>query len=178
MQIRPLRPEDDRSSFHSTEPDLDRFFSRFAGQNQFRHHLGATWVAVEGETILGFATVAAGAIEAEALPARDRKALPAYPLPVLRLARLATAEQARGSGIGSALLHHVLMLALDMVDRVGCVGIVVDAKWDAEAFYAQFGFEPLSLESGQLETRPRPRVMFLPIRLVQLAASARRPRSH
>ena len=58
VEIRRLHPEDDRSGFRSGNIELDRFFQRFAGQNQFRHHIGTTYVAVDGATILGFATVA------------------------------------------------------------------------------------------------------------------------
>ena len=66
------------------EPEPDRFLVQCAGQNQFRHHIGTTWVAVEEGAILGFATVAAGRIEAEELPEVTRKKLPGYPLPVTR----------------------------------------------------------------------------------------------
>lgn len=58
LVIRRLQPEDDRSQFRSGNVELDRFFLRYAGQNQFRHHIGTTYVAVdEGSGILGFATV-------------------------------------------------------------------------------------------------------------------------
>ncbi len=86
MQIRALREADERSAFRSDDPDLDRFFHRFAAQNQFRHYVGVTYVAVEEERILGFATVAPGHVEIEGLPAAARRKLPRYPLPVLRLA--------------------------------------------------------------------------------------------
>jgi hypothetical protein len=89
MEIRGLREDDDRSRFRSGDVDLDRFFHRFAGQNQFRHHVGVTYVAIDGGSILGFVTIAPGQIEIDALPPTSRKALPRYPLPVLRLARLA-----------------------------------------------------------------------------------------
>src|SRR3989304_9179438 len=98
MQIRALRETDDRSRFRSGEPDLDRFFHKFAGQNQFRHYVGVTYVAVEDRRILGFATLAPGHVEIEGLPAPARKKLPRYPLPVLRLARLARAGSAPRPG--------------------------------------------------------------------------------
>ena len=47
MEIRALRPGDDRSAFQSGDEALDRFFHRYAGQNQFRHYLGVTYVAVD-----------------------------------------------------------------------------------------------------------------------------------
>ena len=43
IEVRLLRQEDDRSRFRSGQPDLDRFFARYAGQNQFRHHIGSTY---------------------------------------------------------------------------------------------------------------------------------------
>ena len=45
MEIRALREDDQRSEFCSGNDSLDRFFREFAGQNQFRHHLGVTYVA-------------------------------------------------------------------------------------------------------------------------------------
>jgi hypothetical protein len=89
IEIRTLRPGDDRTAFRSGDPDLDRFFHQFAGQNQFRHHLGVTYVAVDDARVLGFATVAAAQLEIDDLPLAVRRKLPRYPLPVLRLARLA-----------------------------------------------------------------------------------------
>jgi predicted N-acetyltransferase YhbS len=169
MEIRPLREADDRTAFRSGEPDLDRFFAKYAGQNQFRHHIGTTCVAVEGGRIQGFATVAPGNIEGEALPMATRRRLPHYPLPVLRLARLAVDASARSAGVGGALLRHVFLLALEMAAAYGCVGVVVDAKPDAVSFYERFGFAPLDVTQGQVESRPRPTTMFLPLELVALA---------
>lgn len=169
MEIRPLREADDRTSFHSGDPDLDRFFARYAGQNQFRHHLGATYVAVEGGGILGFATVAPGNLEGESLSLSARRGLPRYPVPVLRLARLAAGRSAQGRGVGTALLRHVCLLALKMSEEYGCIGILVDAKPDAVEFYARFGFSALEIAGGHIESRPRPVPMFLPLELVALA---------
>jgi hypothetical protein len=67
LEIRALREDDDRTPFRSGDADLDRFFHQFAGQNQFRLHLGVTYVAVEDRTILGFATVAAAHVEIDDL---------------------------------------------------------------------------------------------------------------
>lgn len=172
MEIRPLRATDDRTVFRSGDPDLDRFFGRYAGQNQFRHHLGTTYVAVEGDLIRGFATVAPGNVEGEALPSTARRGLPRYPVPVLRLARLAVDQAAQGRGIAGALLRHVFLLALRMSEEYGCVGVLVDAKPDAVGFYARVGFSALEIAEGQIESRPRPAAMFLPLELIALAIAA------
>jgi Predicted acetyltransferase len=163
IDVRRLQPADDRSSFRSGNPDLDRFFIRYAGQNQFRHHIGTTYVAVEKGQILGFVTVAPSQIEIDDLPRSRRKKLPRYPLPVLRLARLAVDERARRQGIGRLLLRSVFMLAREMASSLGCVGVVVDAKPAALDFYKCYGFEPLEVVQGGLGDRPAPVPLFLPL---------------
>jgi GNAT superfamily N-acetyltransferase len=160
--VRKLAPEDDRSRFRSGNLDLDRFFARYAGQNQFRHHIGTTYVAVDdGGGIAGFATVSASELVPDVVPPTRRKGLPKYPLPVLRLARLAVDERVRGRGVGAVLVGAVLSLALQVAKDVGCVGVVVDAKPESVSFYERVGFIPLELVAGELGDRPQPRAMFL-----------------
>jgi GNAT superfamily N-acetyltransferase len=167
MEIRALRADDDRSRFQSGAPELDRFFRQFAGQNQFKHHIGVTYVAVDNRQILGFATIAPGHVEIEELPQSARKKLPRYPLPVVRLARLAVDESARGHGLGEQLLRFVLELAVRMAKDFGCVGIIVDAKADAVGFYARYGFIPVHVLEGQSDARPQPETMFLSVRAIK-----------
>ena len=171
MEIRPLREADDRSRFQSGNPDLDRFFRLFAGQNQFRHHIGVTYVAVAGNRILGFATIAAGHIEIEDQPASARKKLPRYPLPIVRLARLAVDDSAQGQGVGAQLLRFVLKLAIRMATDFGCIGVMVDAKRDAIAFYEKYGFIRTDAVEGQSDARPQPVTMFLALREIEEGVS-------
>jgi predicted N-acetyltransferase YhbS len=167
MEIRHLREDDDRSRFHSDAPDLDRFFWQFAGQNQFKHHIGVTYVAVDNRRILGYATIAAGHIEMDDLPTSERKRLPRYPLPVVRLARLAVDESARGQRVGEKLLRFVLILALRLAKDYGCIGVVVDAKPDAIDFYSRYGFIAADAVEGRSDARPQPVTMYLSLREIQ-----------
>lgn len=175
MKIRPPQEADDRSTFRSDDPDLDRFLAKYAGQNQFRHHLGTTYVAVDGNRVWGYATVAAAQLEFDELPVSLRRKLPRYPLPVLRLARLAVDQAARDRGIGRALVRHVFRLALSMAERFGCTGVVVDAKPDVVEYYRRFGFEPIALAEGQLGARPEPTPLFVPLDLIAAAIPALPP---
>lgn len=60
VEIRLLRPDDDRSGFSCGQADLDRFFAHYAGQNQFKLHLAVNHVAVMNDRIVGFAAVTVG----------------------------------------------------------------------------------------------------------------------
>ena len=169
IEIRRLARDDDRSGFSCGHADLDRFLQHYAGQNQFDLHLAVTYVAVVERRIVGFGTVAASSLERASVPsARLRRRLPGYPLPVLRLGRLGVDTRARGLGLGRALLRHVFGLALAQRDRVGCIGVVVDAKVDALGFYEALGFVPVEgAHEGLLVGQPRP--MFLGIDTVASA---------
>lgn len=158
-EIRGLQRSDDRQAFRSGDEALDLYFHRYAGQNQFRHHIGATYVAVESGRILGFVTVSPGSLDASDLPSGRRT--PPYPVPILRVARLAVDASAHGRGLGRALLRFAIELAERMMIELGCVGVVVDAKREAEEFYRRYGFTPLQVLEGAAAQRPEPTPMFL-----------------
>lgn len=91
-------------------------------------------------------------------------------MPILRIARLAVNELHQGLGIGKLLLRAMLALALEMRDKTGCTGVVVDAKPETIPFYEKLGFQPLELASGALGEHPEPVAMFLPITVIGNAA--------
>ncbi|HVH42488.1 MAG TPA: GNAT family N-acetyltransferase [Labilithrix sp.] len=166
--IRALLPSDKRSLFRSGDIELDRFFQQYAGQNQFKLWIGTSYVAVDGTgRILGYATVTAGSIEIDRLPAKERKKLPSYPLPILRLARLAVDESLKGQGLGSELLKYVLELAVKTAGSLGCIGVVVDAYPSATSYYERFGFEAIELLEGESGMRPRTTAMFLSLATIK-----------
>jgi GNAT superfamily N-acetyltransferase len=131
-------------------------------------------VAIESGRIAGYATVAPAHLEIDTLPETARKKLPAYPLPVLRLGRLAVDESVRGQGLGKELLRFVLRLALRLAEDYGCTGVLVDAKADAVSFYERLGFLRLEVVLGQSDTRPAPTAMFLPLADIQAAQRSTR----
>lgn len=167
--VRALARSDDRSSFSCGDIELDRFFQRYAGQNQFRHHIGNTYIAVDGERILGFVTVSPGEVAGETVSEHAQRQLPSYPLPILRISRLAVDHRAQRRGIGKLLLRFAFGLALQLRDRFGCVGVLVDAKVTAIPFYRKLGFRPLEAIQGTLGDRPEPLPIFLAIRRIAAA---------
>ncbi|MFQ5644132.1 MAG: GNAT family N-acetyltransferase [Thiogranum sp.] len=170
IHVRRLTANDNRASFRCGDIELDRFFQRYAGQNQFRHHIGTSYVAVLDQQITGFVTVSMGELTAENITRALRKRLPAYPLPVLRIARLAVDLDFQKQGIGKLLLKAMLELALKLRDQVGCTGVVVDAKTGNIEFYSRLGFSRIEVVTGMLGDRPEPAPMWLPIQLIAKAA--------
>ena len=139
MIIRPLIPADDRTTFSCGDPDYEEFLRKYAGQNQFSHHVGVTYVAVEGDGIAGYVTVAAGELDRDSRPS-ELAGLPRYPTPSLRVARLAVDLRYQGNGLGGELIGTALGMAVWMRDHVGCTIVVVDSLRSRTAFYEQLGF--------------------------------------
>lgn len=134
----------DRAGFHCGEPSLDDFLARYASQNH-RSGLATTHVLTDDANprqILGYASVAMAEVQLDALEDGDRARLPRYPLPALRLARLAVDTTAQRRGHGEALLGFVIDRARTLrATEVGVCLVVVDALHErAAAFYAQYGF--------------------------------------
>lgn len=152
-----------RAEFSCGEAALDEYIHRYARQQQARG-FNRTYVAVpadDASRIAGFYSINAASILANELP--DRLKLPRYPVPILRIGRLAVDSRFQGTGLGRSLLRHGLALALELSERVGIYAVVVDAKHDrAAAFYRNLGFAPFAA---------RPLSMYLP--LVTLAGAVR-----
>lgn len=145
IEIRKLQPTDSTRDFVCGNDALDRFFNRLA-KKQNAQFLGVTYVAVMAETILGFVTVAPTEVEPGDVPQLKIKCR--FPLPGLRLARLAVHLDHQRKGIGLALTNWVFDLAQMQADTVGCKLVVVDAKPEAIDFYRRLGFAPFRPLAG------------------------------
>ncbi len=137
-----------------------------------RKRAGVTYVAEESGFVLGYVTLAACSTKRDDVAEAMRRSLPAYPLPALRVARLAVDRGFQGQGIGTLLLGASFDIALEMTRTVGCVAVLVDAKPGAVGFYARFGFEEAAPLQGASAARPRPVPMSLPISEVLAAREA------
>ena len=142
----PIARHHDRRGFDCGSPALNGYLERYARQN---HESGGakTFVAVphaEPARILGYYSIAPGAIEFERVPAQITGKLGRYEVPVFRLGRLAVSRPLQGRGLGGDLLLAAGVRALAVAAEVGGVALAIDAK-DAGAaeWYGRFGAVPL-----------------------------------
>ncbi len=143
--VEPFGKQHDRDGFTCGKPPLDDFIRARVSQYEKRR-LGKTFVAVtKGEpTILGYYTLAAGAVSYQHLPIDTSRKLPKHPVPVVLLARLAVDQSAQGKRLGEGLLLDALQRALDLSVGLGVYAVEVDAiDDDAVKFYQKYGFSPL-----------------------------------
>jgi GNAT superfamily N-acetyltransferase len=133
----------DRDGFSCGVAALDDYLRQRAGQHQ-RDGIATTHVLIDDAAparLLGYCALSAAQLHLTELRPPDRKRLPAYPVPAIRLSRLAVAQAEQGRGHGQLLLGHAVNLALSVRSTLGVRVMVVDAKdARAAAFYEGFGF--------------------------------------
>ena len=115
---------------------------RYVGQNR-RRDTAATWVIadVSGD-VVAYASVAMTGIDRSASPVELAQSSP-DPVPALLLARLAVDQRVAGNGIGTALVAHVLVTAVELNAKVACRAVVVNAlDVEARRWWQRLGFTP------------------------------------
>lgn len=129
---------------------LNTYLQQFAYINN-QNSSSRTYVAVRGNNVVGYYTVAPGSIEKEEAPARAGKGLARHPVPVIILARLAVDKTEQRTGIGKELLKDALIRIVSAANIIGGRAILVHAKDDnAASFYKKFGFEQSPIDPFHL----------------------------
>ncbi len=142
----PISKKHDRKSFDCADPSMNDFFYRYARQS---HESGAakTFLAIDNaddRTILGFYSLAPGALAYADSPELVRRGLARHDVPGFRLARIATDLRWQGQGLGGQLLAAAARRCLRAAAEVGGIVLIIDAKNDRAArWYANYGAVPL-----------------------------------
>jgi len=102
-----------------------------------------TYVTTLDEKVIGYYSLAVGAVAHAEAPPRIVKGLAHHPVPVMLLDRLAVDNAAKGKGLGADLLHDALARNLQAADIASIRAVIVHAKDDnARRFYEYFDFDP------------------------------------
>ena len=143
----PISKDHDRKNFDCGDASLNVFFQRYARQS---HESGAakTFLAIDNadnKSILGFYSLAPGALAYADTPETVRRRLARHEVPGFRLARIAVNLRRQGQGLGGQLLAAAARRCLRAAAEVGGVVLIIDAKNDRAArWYAGYGAIPLT----------------------------------
>lgn len=129
----PLTIAHDLSAFDCGEPLLNDWLRQRALKNESR--FSRTYVVCEGDHVVGYFCVSAGAVERAAAPAKVRRNAPDT-IPVSVIGRLAVSRSHAGMGLGADLLSDALRRIALASQRIGIGAVLVHAKDDAaKRFY-------------------------------------------
>jgi len=155
----PLTAEHDLSEFDCGEPALNDWLRHRAWRNESR--FSRTYVMCEGNRVIAYFCISAGAVERGAAPGKVRRNAPDT-IPVSVIGRLAVSREHAGKGLGADLLADALRRIAVASQSIGIGAVLVHAKDDAaKRFYlrcAEF-----------IEYPEDSRTLFLPIETVVAA---------
>ena len=138
----PLKAAHKIDTFNCGEPSLDNWLRERAPKSE--GDTARTFVVCRGRTVVGYYSLAAGAVLHSDAPGALKRNAP-NPVPVLVLARLAVDVGEKGKGLGPDLLAHALKRAVAASRQIGIRAVVVHAIDDARAgFYEKRGFKRMS----------------------------------
>ena len=143
----------DRAGFDCGVEPLNQYLKALAGQHRGKG-IATSFVLVHSDRpdqIRGYYSLSAASVAFERLTEADRKGLPAYPIPAVRIGRLATSVAFRGQGLGELLLQNAIRRILQARSMLRVYAVVVEAKdTAAETFYRKYGFRLCDPQSRQL----------------------------
>jgi GNAT superfamily N-acetyltransferase len=129
----------DLSGFDSSEPVLDDWLRRRAAQNEVSG-ASRTYVISSGNRVVGYYSLAVGAVAHADVPGRIRRNMP-DPVPMMILGRLAVDKGFQGKGIGAGLLRDAILRTLQAAEIAGIRALLVHALNErAKRFYEGYGF--------------------------------------
>ncbi|MDP2794801.1 MAG: GNAT family N-acetyltransferase [Sulfurisoma sp.] len=125
---------------------LDNYLIRHALQAQ-RANTARTFVALRGQHVVGYYSLAAASIEPEQAAPRVARGAGRHPIPLTLLARLAVDRREQGRGLGKALMKDAFKRYLAAQEQVASRALLVHAIDEpARNFYLRFSFEPASFD--------------------------------
>jgi len=163
LTLEPISKALQKVPFDCGNPVLNDYFRFYAFKND-RLSIGKTFVAVDDTgAATGYMTLSNAQIEAGLLPLAIRAKLPRYPVPALRIGKLAVDVRFQGTGVGAWLLRSALEKALSVSASVGLFAVIVDAIDEkAQSFYLKYGFIPFA---------EYPLTLFLPLATIASASA-------
>lgn len=136
-----LTKANDVSRFDCGDDQLNSFLQKFALQNQ-ANNSARTFVGLDGDRVIGFYSLAVGAVAHEIAPDRVKKGLARHPIPVVLMARLGVDVEYQRQGVGIGLFKDALKRCLSVSQDAGVRAFLVHAKdEDARKYYLRFGLE-------------------------------------
>jgi GNAT superfamily N-acetyltransferase len=146
-----IEDSDDVADFDCGEPALNDWLRRRARANQASGS-SRTYLVCEGNRVVAYYALAAGAVDLDAATGRLRRNMP-DPTPVIVLGRLAIDKAWQKNGLGRVLVKDALLRVRHAADAIGVRGMLVHAlSPEAAAFYEAVGFEPSPLDVTTLMT--------------------------
>jgi len=140
LRLERLDAHHDTTHFNSGDEELDGWLRRH-GRAAQQMDSARTFVLTKQDQVVGYFSLTMGSVVRQDAPAKLVRGLPAYPVGMALLARLAVDRSEQRSGLGGTLLAEALRKAASAGEAAAARLVVVDAiDANAARFYERFGF--------------------------------------
>jgi GNAT superfamily N-acetyltransferase len=140
LRLERLSPTHNLNGFDSGNEILDTWLKRHALSAQAMDS-ARTFVLVNTDRIVGYVSLTMGSVQRTDAPVKLVRGLPAYPVGMVLIARLAIDRGQQGRGLGKRLLADALRMAVIAGEAAAARLVVVDAiDKEAAQFYRHHGF--------------------------------------
>lgn len=140
LRIGPIERDHVLDGLDSGARDLDEWLHRFARVADAAG-TARTYVLADDKQVLGYYALTPASMDRWELPERHARGMPAHPIGVILLARLAIDRSLQGQGYGRALVADAALRALQAAEVVGARAMLVHARDESAAgFYERLGF--------------------------------------
>lgn len=140
LRLVPLSADHDLTGFDCGNEQMNAWLADHALAGQ-RADLARTYLALDGDEVAGYVSLATGSVRHEEAPKRYARGMPRHPIPTILIARLAVDRRRQGKRLGSVLLAEALRRAVAASDAAAARLVVVDAVDErAAGFYRRRGF--------------------------------------
>lgn len=140
LRLERLDAHHELAGFDSGNEELDDWLRRHALAAQ-QMDSARTFVVTRNDQVVSYFSLTMGSVLRHDAPAKLVRGLPAYPIGMVLLARLAVDRREQGQGLGGTLLAEAARKALVAGEAAAARLLVVDAvDENAARFYERHGF--------------------------------------
>jgi GNAT superfamily N-acetyltransferase len=140
LRIAPLARDHQLDGFDGGAAEADDWLRRFA---RVADDAGTarTYVLGDDRCVLGYYALTPAAVARQDLPERHARGMPAHPVGVIVLARLAVDRSLQGNGYGRAVVADAALRTLQAAELVSARAMLVHARDErAASFHHRLGF--------------------------------------
>lgn len=153
LEFRPYRESDRTRSFDCGIDEISDFLRKDEAGHYERLRFGQTYLAFEGEELVGFFTLSASSLVKNWVPSDEHHhahvptgGIDVGGIPAILIGQLGVRKDLRGKSYGKTMVRNIIGFALRQSRRVGIRIVVVHSLPDSIGFYESLHFKRLPIE--------------------------------
>lgn len=139
----------DRNQFQAKNDYLDSYIRQHMSQFE-KNNYARNYIAVDKDgNFVSLLCLSASTIKSEDILSSGKKHPKQMDLPTVKIGRLVVDSRYRGRNFGEETLQEAIKIFVEVTNKIGVIGLTVDAKNESIGFYEKYSFVPLVKRSSK-----------------------------